>query len=125
MPKASDYVPDKRIFALFKGDPGCGKSIAAATFALNGPQFIFDFDGKFAAIYNYFTNLFPCPEIINNIEYERFDNYNDAADKLSEIIELYPTKYTGGIVWDTLTTCVDRILTQVQMIKGADKSRKR
>ena len=120
MPKASDYIPDKRFFALLKGDPGCGKSIAAATFALNGPQFIFDFDGKFGAIYNFFTNIIPCPEILNNIEYERFDNYNGAAEKLQDIIDYEPNKYTGGIIWDTLTTCVDSILTQIQVVKGTD-----
>ena len=124
MPKASDYIPDKRIFGLLKGDPGCGKSIAAATFALNGPQYIFDFDGKFAAIYNFFTNIIPCPEIIANIEYDRFSNYNDAAEKLQHIIDYEPNKYTGGVVWDTLTTCVDSILTQVQTIKGADPNKK-
>lgn len=114
--KANDYEPTKRIFGLLKGEPGSGKSIAAASFAKSGRTFIFDFDGKFGAIHNYYSNICKHPDILDNIDFQRFDDYNTAVELLNDWIETGCPYKT--IIWDTLTTTVDRIMAQVSEIKG-------
>jgi len=118
----SDHKPNARHFALYKGEPGAGKSIQAATWATQGPIYFFDFDGKIDAVWNYFTNTIKKPDLLKNIEYDTFDSYNAAATKLEELIEI-PNKYET-LVWDTLTTSVDKLLTQVQNFKGDDPKKK-
>jgi len=122
MANLSEHKPNSRHFALYKGEPGAGKSIQAATWASKGPVYFFDFDGKIDAVWNFFTNVIKKPDLLKNIEYDTFDSYNDAAKKLEELIEI-PNKYET-LVWDTLTTCVDKLLTQVQNYKGADPKKK-
>ena len=48
MPNASDYRPEQRIFAMFVGRSGSGKSTAAATFPK--PYHQLDFDFRFGGI---------------------------------------------------------------------------
>jgi len=118
----SEHKPNQRHFALYKGEPGAGKSIQAATWAVQGPVYFFDFDGKIDAVWNYFTNTIKRPDLLKNIEFDTFDSYNQAAEKLESLIEI-PNKYET-LVWDTLTTSVDKLLTQVQNFKGADPKKK-
>lgn len=116
--KAVDYIDDKTLFALFKGDPGSGKSIAASTWLKKGPMYFFDFDGKIKAIINFWKKH--NPELLKNLEFDHFNTYNEGAEKLAEFIDRgHP--YTGGIAWDTLTTSVDSLLTQVTDVKGGGK----
>jgi hypothetical protein len=124
MPKLSEHKPASKFFGLFKGDPGAGKSIQAATWAKLGPCYFFDFDGKIDAVWNYFTHTIKKPELLANIEYDTFKDYNDAANKLEEFIELGIHCKHKTLVWDTLTTSVDKLLTQVQVMKGDDPGKK-
>jgi hypothetical protein len=119
--KLSEFQPGKRLFCLAKGDPGAGKSVQVASFAEEGPQYWIDFDGKIDAVLNFYTKHVPRPDIINNIEFDRFSDFNSAMVKLAEIIDIYPNKYTGGIVLDSLTTGVDNLMAQVQIMKGQEK----
>lgn len=121
--KASDFVLGKRIYGLLKGVPGAGKSIAAASMALEGPIYIFDFDGKINAIINYYTNINPQPTIIENITFDTFSDYNTAAEKLSAIIDNPNTYPYIGCIWDSLTTTVHKILAQINAVKGANESK--
>ena len=118
----SEHKPNMRHFALYKGEPGSGKSIQAATWAKLGPVYYFDFDGKIDAVWNFFTHVIKQPELLKNIEFDTFSTYNEAAKKLEELIEI-PNKYET-LVWDTLTTSVDKLLTQVQKFKGDDPKKK-
>ena len=51
---------------LFKGVPGCGKSIAAHSYHILGPTFTFDFDEKMDAVAACYPKV--------NFEYEQFDD---------------------------------------------------
>lgn len=113
--KATDFKDDNAIFVLAKGDPGAGKSIAISTWLKRGPMFFFDFDGKIKAIINFWKRN--NPDLLKNLEYERFESYNEAAECFERYIkDGHP--FTGGIAWDTLTTSVDSLLVQVNDIKG-------
>lgn len=48
MPKASDYIPEQRLFAMFVGRSGDGKSVAAAGFPR--PYHQLDFDFRFGGV---------------------------------------------------------------------------
>jgi len=116
--KALDYIDNKCLFVLGKGNPGDGKSIAISSWLEQGPMFFFDFDGKIKAIINFWKKHNKA--LLNNLEFEHYDDYNKAAKKLESFIDDgHP--YTGGVVIDTLTTGVDSILTQIHDVKGGSK----
>ncbi len=116
--KASEYVDNKALFVLGKGDPGAGKSIAISTWLAKGPMYFLDFDGKIKAVINFWQKH--NPKMLENLEFDHFDDYNSGAAKIEEFIDKgHP--YTGGIVVDTLTTMVDSLLVQVTDVKGGGK----
>ena len=116
--KAVDYIDNKCLFVLGKGNPGEGKSIGVSSWLELGPMYFFDFDGKIKAIINYWKKY--NPKLLDNLEFDHFDDYNKAAEKLMGFIESgHP--YTGGIAIDTLTTGVDSILNQIHDLKGGSK----
>lgn len=124
--KASEFVPTRRLYAAFKGDPGAGKSVAAASWAEQGKVRILDFDGKFGAIHNFYTNIVPRPEIINNLEFFQPATFNEGMDLLQLFIEDHSFNREGNtIILDTLTTMVDRLLTDVGIIKGKEKAKEK
>lgn len=115
--KAADYIDNKTLFVLGKGDPGSGKSIAVSTWLEKGPMYFIDFDGKIKAIINFWKKH--KPSMLDNLEFDHFETYNEAMDKFEDLYKSGGcTKYTGGICIDTLTTGVDSLLVQVNDIKG-------
>lgn len=98
-------------FSLFKGEPGVRKSTAALSYPK--PQYWFDFDGKMNAL------TIPMKKWgINPAEIE-FDSYTDwtkAAMKLEQF--RMGCKYKT-IVVDSITSCADYMLRQVQTMKGS------
>lgn len=116
--KATDYVDNKTLFVLGKGNPGDGKSISISSWLEQGPMYFFDFDGKIKAVINFWKKRNKA--LLQNLEFDHFDDYNKAAEKLAGFIDNgHP--YTGGVVIDTLTTGVDSILTQIHDVKGGSK----
>lgn len=73
MPRAIDIQPDSYNQILMKGGPGFGKTLAAATFALEGPVHISYFDKKKPVeLISFFTKERfgdKAEKILNNIEY--------------------------------------------------------
>jgi hypothetical protein len=113
--KANEYRDNKALFVLLKSEPGCGKSIAASSWLEKGPMYFFDFDGKIKAVINFWKKR--NPSFLDKLEFDHFETYNEAVEKLESFIkDGHP--YTGGIVWDTLTTSVDSLLVQVTDVKG-------
>jgi len=68
MPKASEYKPETRIFALFIGRSGDGKSTAAASFPR--PVMDLDFDNRFAGIAGAITQGIYTAD---NVDYQMFN----------------------------------------------------
>lgn len=83
----SDLRTDSAIFALLKGEPGTGKSIAAHSWAEN--SYTFDFDNKMKAVTNYYRN--------KSFEYDTFDDIFEAHKKLEEFKISCPYQ---TLIWD-------------------------
>lgn len=103
MPKASSIQPDKNISLLFKGDPGCGKTIAASTFCVLGDVWIAYFDKQTPVeLYNFYHKI-GRPELLERIEYDCYSsgNVNEYLNKLMTISRS-PGKLVAGIT-DSVT----------------------
>lgn len=83
--KASDIVVDKNTSILMKGPWGFGKTLAAASFALEGPVFLAYWDKKGPIeLDHFFRRIIRRPELLKNIEYEVYgaSNANEFLNKL-------------------------------------------
>jgi len=91
MPKAIDIQPDGYNQILLKGGPGFGKTLAAATFALEGPIHISYFDKKKPVeLISFFTEERfgdKAAKILNNIEYTVYGSQN-AHEYLNRLISM-------------------------------------
>lgn len=84
--KGTDYKVGARIILVAKGPNGSGKSVQLATWAKQGKLYHFDIDGRFASIANRFRKR---PEILGNIETDRYDNQPAIVKKLKEFKDGY------------------------------------
>lgn len=91
MPRAIDIQPDSYNQILMKGGPGFGKTLAAATFALEGPVHISYFDKKKPVeLISFFTKERfgdKAAKILNNIEYTVYGAGN-AHEYLNRLINM-------------------------------------
>lgn len=91
MPRATDIKPDSYNQFLLKSGPGSGKTLAAATFALDGPVHISYFDKKKPVeLITYFTEERfgdKAKKILNNIEYTVYGSHN-AHEWLNRLISM-------------------------------------
>jgi hypothetical protein len=99
--RLNDLNPETRIFALFKGDPKTGKDIAAHSFALAGPVYTFDLDARMESVAAYYTNVVPRPDIMSNIEYDRFTDFFALHRRLEELKAHCPYK---TVIMSSLTS---------------------
>lgn len=104
--KASDIVLDKNISLLFKGAPGYGKTVAAASFALLGPTYIAYFDKKKPIeLVTFFTEKRfgdKAKRILDNIEYEIFGAHN-AHEYLNKMIKFADDCRYSTVITDSVT----------------------
>lgn len=107
--KLSDYSPTSKFFCIFKGEPGSGKSIAAASFP---EPFFLDLDGRIKSVATFYR---ADPAKLAKIEYDRFTNFFRIKEKLKELKTRCPYK---TIVVDSLTALADIIIRQMIMEKG-------
>jgi len=92
-------------FAIFKGESGSGKSVAAYSFP---NPFVFDFDQKMPSIAE---KHFPGKKI----DYEMFDSVFDVANKLTEFQKDCPYE---TLIGDSFTALVTLTMSSVGKIKG-------
>lgn len=91
--KASNITIDNNISFLFKSSPGFGKTLAAASFAVEGPVFLAYWDkSNPVELATFFTEKrfgSLAKKILDNIEYEVYgsDNANMYLNKLIELSE--------------------------------------
>ncbi len=106
MANTADIQLDARFFCLFKGDPGVGKSIAAASFP---KPFIFDNDRRIKSIVNYWRPRG------KEVDYMHAANYLQVQSKLEELLVRCPYE---TIVYDGFTTGGDMILRTMQTTRN-------
>lgn len=102
--KASDITIDKNISLLFKGPWGHGKTLAAATFALDGPVYLAYFDKKKPIeLVSYFRNFGDVgKKILANIEYDVY-GANNANDYLNKVISMAKDCRYFAFITDSVT----------------------
>lgn len=105
MPTADtiDVAKSKYSF-LFKGPYGFGKTLAAASFAVEGPVELFYFDKKEPIeLVKFFRDIIKRPELLKNITWNTYsaDNANDYLNRLIELNK-YCDKF--AVISDSLTT---------------------
>lgn len=104
--KASNLSLDSKHSFLFKGSPGFGKTLAAASFALEGPVFLSYWDKKSPIeLITFFTEKRfgkKAKTILDNIEYEVYDSTN-AGDYLNKMIGFMSDCRYLAIVNDSIT----------------------
>lgn len=104
----SDVNPNEQgIFALFKGESGAGKSVAALSFPT---PYVIDADRKMP---NVAFKHFPGKEIA----YETFDNIFDLSDKMNVLSASCPYE---TIVVDSGTSLAALCLSSIATIKGEE-----
>src|SRR5688572_17542399 len=90
MAKASAIQVERNISMLFKGPTGFGKTLAAATFALEGEVFLAYWDKKGPVeLRNFFRRMGDVGnKILNNIDYEIYSarNANEYLNKLIDFV---------------------------------------
>lgn len=105
-----DQVDPKLIFAMFKGEPGTRKSTQALSFP--GPQYWFSWDRKMQGILLPLRNWGIDPK---TIEYDDYDDWNTARDKLEKLSVNCPY---DTLVFDSITSMADMTLRQTLKSKG-------
>jgi hypothetical protein len=104
--KASDLSLDGNVSFLFKSSPGFGKTLAAASFAVEGPVYLSYWDKKSPIeLKTYFTEKrfgSLAKTILDNIEYDVYDSSN-AGEYLNKIIGFLTDCRYFAIVNDSIT----------------------
>jgi len=104
--KASNLTLDSNISLLLKGSPGFGKTLAAASFAVEGPIYLAYFDkSKPVELLTYFTEKrfgSLAKKILDNIEYDIYSAQN-AHMYLNKIIALSHDCRYFAVVTDSVT----------------------
>lgn len=107
MPAASAYRPELRIFAMFIGRSGSGKSSAACSFNEAGKVIDLDFDYRFAGVANSINQKILTAD---NLEYEQFDLIGNAeggwvpVDKKLEEWRMYKMMPNNPFPYKTIIT---------------------
>lgn len=122
--KASDIVLDSNVSMLLKGTYGFGKTLAAASFALDGPVYLAYFDKKKPIeLVTYFSKH--RPEILRNIEYDVYGSHN-ANEFLNKLIDLARDCRYSAVILDSVTNFTSAAVNwslgfRSSKLKGKDK----
>lgn len=104
--KASQIVPSNNISFLFKSSPGFGKTLAAASFAVEGPVYLAYWDKKSPVeLITFFTEKrfgSDAKKILDNIEYDIYGSDNANA-YLNKLIDLQKDCRYFAIINDSIT----------------------
>lgn len=105
MPSADNLDLTKSFYSfLFKGPVGFGKTLAAASYALEGPVYIFYFDKKEPVeLVKFFKYVLKRPELLKNIEWGAYSATN-ANDYLNKLIAFNKYCDKFAIISDSLTS---------------------
>src|SRR5260370_11140026 len=106
MTKASTITTDNNISFLFKSSPGFGKTLAAASFAVEGPVYLAYWDkSKPVELLTFFTERrfgALAKKILDNIEYDVYSSHNAGA-YLNKLIDFVDDCRYFAIINDSIT----------------------
>ena len=101
--KASELILETQSSLLLKGPFGHGKTLAAATFALDGPIWIAYWDKKKPVeLYHFFHHIIKRPDLLANIEYDVYNSHN-ANEYLNKLFMLSRDCRYFAILNDSVT----------------------
>lgn len=101
--KASDLVLESQTSILMKGPFGFGKTLAAASFALDGPIWIAYWDKKKPVeLFHFFYHIIKRPDLLANIEYDVYNSSN-ANEYLNKLFQLAKDCRYFAVVNDSVT----------------------
>lgn len=105
MPKASSLTADSYTQILMKSSPGFGKTIAACSFALDGPVWLAYFDKKKPIeLLQYFKNFgSKGKKILDNIDYDIY-GANNAHEYLNKLIRMSNRCDYFAVITDSATS---------------------
>ena len=122
--KASDMVLESNTSILMKGTYGFGKTLAAASFALDGPVYLAYFDKKKPTeLLTYFATR--RPEVLRNIEFDVYGSHN-ANEFLNKLIALSSDCRYSAVILDSVTNFTSAAVNwslgfRSSKLKGKDK----
>lgn len=95
---------DSQISILMKGSPGFGKTLAAATFAIEGPIYLAYWDKKKPIeLDNFFRSVLKRPDLLKNIEYDSYSSHN-ANEFLNKLISFTKNFRYFAFICDSVTS---------------------
>lgn len=101
--KASELILESQASILMKGPFGHGKTLAAATFAADGPIWIAYWDKKRPVeLYHFFHHVIKRPELLKNIEYDVYTSHN-ANEYLNRLFTLSNDCRYFAVINDSVT----------------------
>jgi hypothetical protein len=116
--KLEDVKPEDRVFALFKGDPKTGKSIAAHSFFFGEPVYTFDLDARMESVKDYYQRVVGK---LPNVTFDRFSTFFEIHAKLEELRANCPYKL---IIMDSITSLAMKSLdTMIETRTPTEKSK--
>lgn len=124
--KASELILETQSSLLLKGPFGHGKTLAAATFALDGPIWIAYWDKKKPVeLYHYFHHIIKRPDLLKNIEYDVYTSHN-ANEYLNKLMELSRDCRYFACINDSVTNMTSGAVNwslgfRPSKLKGKDK----
>lgn len=101
--KASDLILDSQSSLLLKGPFGHGKTLAAASFAMDGPVWLAYWDKKRPVeLLHYFYKIIKRPELLKNIDIDLYDSHN-ANEYLNKLFDLSRDCRYFAVINDSVT----------------------
>lgn len=106
MPQSTlDSPPNDGLLALFKGDSGCGKSVAGLSFPT---PYVFDFDRKMPGIAQ---KHFPGKDV-------QWDTFEDIFQVSSRLVELFEHCPYETILADSFTALANLVIESIGQVKA-------
>lgn len=125
--KASNLTYDSNISFLLKGSPGHGKTLAAASFAVEGPVYLAYFDkSKPIELLTYFTEKrfgSLAQKILNNIEYDIYGAHN-VHEYLNKVISFTKDCHYFAFITDSVTNLTASAVNWSMGFRDPHKSKK-
>jgi hypothetical protein len=125
--KASQISLDSNISFLLKGSPGFGKTLAAASFAVEGPIYLAYFDkAKPVELLTYFTEKrfgSLAKKILDNIEYDIYGAHN-VHEYLNKVINFTKDCRYFAFITDSVTSLTASAVNWSMGFRDPNKSKK-
>lgn len=125
--KASNITPDNNISFLFKSSPGFGKTLAAASFAVEGPVYLAYFDKmKPVELITFFTEKrfgSLAKKILDNIEYDIYGAHN-AHEYLNKIISFTKDCRYFAFITDSVTNLTSSAVNWSMGFRDPNKAKR-